>query len=1091
MESQTPKICAETIEPKNTMPMKNKEEKNLQNDPINLIKEAALFANSLNEKLKSLNEADAELFMKNFEKNVLLLPKNTKHASNPSNQLSTQISDDSVHDFVLLDSDDTAATANDQDNAPINQGMTLFGTSMKPSQIPKNELEWHFLTTKNENYKPQSSKTGKEEKGSDLVSPKNNSLSFESWYNERKDVNDGDSALNEISRSNPKQNVSSSISNMGSDVSIKEIKTSNITSIQVGFESEDSTSKIIGSPKAYDFNEKSKEENNQKSNMSQKFNEQLNDMKQNDLLKRTSPSKTQTENFNDQNLDWLQKTLYRMQNERKSRSTVTSTKEGLYHSTKCHHIQTTDATNQDISAERKNNQISDRYQRNLYSDAVKNDLNSESSLTLSDDSTPAQLVKNNQINTSDCMKEFGPISNRKPLSFSSNRHENLTTDKNVAENSTKEKLDYSYRQYIANSKKPDTPVSRPLELQSVQTQVSNVTQQQNDWLQNGSSRLQKSNKKSINILVLGQTGVGKSTWINAFANYLTYGTLEEAIAAEAPVCVIPTKFSLFDENYQRHDILLGNHSNEVFSDKGQSATQNAKTYLFEKDEYDIYIIDTPGMDDTRGSKQDDENIQKILRAVSPFKELHAICFLFKANESRLTPSFKYCISKLLGNLSKSALNNACFVFTNARGTFYKPGDTMGPLKTFFKELQMKDNLSVTINDSNTFCLDNEAFRFICAYFSKIQFGQPEIKTYADSWKHSSNEIIRLLNHAARLRPHSTSETLSINETRTWILQLVKPVIDVSGIIQTNLCKLEDQIHDLETTENNVEDLKKRAAIPITSLETVRLPEPQTVCTSPKCIDFEMIDGNLQQIYKTVCHKNCTLPHSDISQKHDPNLIHCSAFRGDKCTKCHCSITEHIRIFYEHKIITRHLEAQAIQNSLATEVDALKFKRKLIRNCQQMVDGYSKEMYFVLYAMANFSVFLTQNGISHKSDIFEKHLENLIEDEEKMLHQIPNSCNKKHIRMVSLLKLYQDTRQKLLNEKASTPISLIEIQDIRQKLFSMPLTGSKIAEIFDIHVDVDINEHAGNVTRCDTMSTIRQCYSWTKDTVSKLIGRHQK
>lgn len=56
-------------------------------------------------------------------------------------------------------------------------------------------------------------------------------------------------------------------------------------------------------------------------------------------------------------------------------------------------------------------------------------------------------------------------------------------------------------------------------------------------------KLQPLTVQEINVLVLGETGVGKSTWINAFVNYLNYDTLAEAMQAGKPKYVVPYSFS--------------------------------------------------------------------------------------------------------------------------------------------------------------------------------------------------------------------------------------------------------------------------------------------------------------------------------------------------------------------------------------------------------------------------------------------------------------------------------------------------------------------------------------------------------------------
>ena len=112
--------------------------------------------------------------------------------------------------------------------------------------------------------------------------------------------------------------------------------------------------------------------------------------------------------------------------------------------------------------------------------------------------------------------------------------------------------------------------------------------------------LSKQNPKpEFNILILGPTGVGKSTWINSIVNYMTFTTLKEAKQQEKLLSLIGGSFYITDSNYISRKIVIHNDSNEA-DNTGQSSTQHAKAYVFEQKDRLLRIIDTPGIGDTRG-----------------------------------------------------------------------------------------------------------------------------------------------------------------------------------------------------------------------------------------------------------------------------------------------------------------------------------------------------------------------------------------------------------------------------------------------------------------------------------------------------------
>ena len=154
--------------------------------------------------------------------------------------------------------------------------------------------------------------------------------------------------------------------------------------------------------------------------------------------------------------------------------------------------------------------------------------------------------------------------------------------------------------------------------------------------------------RELKVLLIGESGAGKSTFINILGNYFLGGTLT------SPHVIIPTHGL---ESTAHHK-----HSERDTADRTTSKTSRVQKYTWDS----VSFIDTPGLADTRGPKQDDKNMLKILEFVGNEEHLSAILIVMNGTKSRVGSNIMTVISRLRGNIPDVALNNIIFVMTNCR-----------------------------------------------------------------------------------------------------------------------------------------------------------------------------------------------------------------------------------------------------------------------------------------------------------------------------------------------------------------------------------------------------------------------------------------
>ena len=244
----------------------------------------------------------------------------------------------------------------------------------------------------------------------------------------------------------------------------------------------------------------------------------------------------------------------------------------------------------------------------------------------------------------------------------------------------------------------------------------------------------KEEKDCISILLIGESGVGKTTFINSLLNF-----------------IMNVKYD--DEH--RYLIVKDNNNKEYLS---QTKEVNIY-YIKSHNNYPpIKIIDTPGFGDTQGIDFDNKIMSMIYEKFNTIKELNSVCILSKSNNARLNFSERYIFNNIYKLFAKDLISNFIFLFTFC--------DIQEPLSLnqFKLENSNLNNIIKKIDEPWFLQFNNSGF----FTENQNQFTKEFVKMSCDSFK-------KLIEKLKKLKKCSLQLSEKINEKRIDLDNIYKKI----------------------------------------------------------------------------------------------------------------------------------------------------------------------------------------------------------------------------------------------------------------------------------------------------------------------------
>uniref|UniRef100_A0A8C6S8R8 AIG1-type G domain-containing protein n=1 Tax=Neogobius melanostomus TaxID=47308 RepID=A0A8C6S8R8_9GOBI len=397
-------------------------------------------------------------------------------------------------------------------------------------------------------------------------------------------------------------------------------------------------------------------------------------------------------------------------------------------------------------------------------------------------------------------------------------------------------MDRDFSRYISESVKlDDGPPAR----YQLRTKIINL-----DRLLDEESRLRKftvgkRDHKHPNktVLLVGATGSGKSTLINALVNFVMGVTFEDKVWFE----------------------IVTDEKNKPQVDSQTSAVSIYEVFGFEGKTvpYSLTIIDTPGYGDTRGIEYDDiitKKLQDLFCVPDEVDSIDAVGLVLKSTENRLDERMAYIFNSVTSLFGRDMEQNIVALMTYSDGM--KPKDGLQALDEVKVKCARNEN-----NEPVYFCFNNRQK-------DQLEEGSDD-QAARFAFQISGNGMKKFTAFLGERPPQSLKTTLEVMKER----------IRLTACIQN----LEERVRTIELKQNAVkknkeelskyeEDMKKNKDFTIHEEEVYR--EKEKIKSAGFWADNRATTCNK-------CKENCHYP--GCTWAWGPSW--CEVMEKRRCTSC--------------------------------------------------------------------------------------------------------------------------------------------------------------------------------------------------------------